>query len=50
MSEDQNRAADGNREVHVSGSGKFRGVSLFSSLIAGVATLIILILEPRPCD
>jgi len=37
-------------EVHVGGTDRFRAVVLFGSLIAGLASLLLVLLDPRDCD
>ena len=35
--------------MHVNGTDRFRCVSLFGTLLAGICTLVILVLDPRTC-
>ena len=38
------------REIHVTGTDRFRRVALFGTLIAGVFSLLLKLLEPRKCE
>lgn len=37
-------------KMHVRGTDNFRCVTLFGSLIAGICTVLLILLNPRPCE
>ena len=38
------------RNIHVTGTDRFRCVAIFGTLIAGAISLVLELLDPRPCD